>query len=145
MINTNAGLFLQENSPALFYLTLGDQHCSRVEKTLDLVCCQDLKFGSCATASESSETQCLPFFRGNRRALGDRRRSSSGTRIFRFDKALRSRRNLDWENGTRPFLIRKLLKIVSVDRLGIDVENRSRKSFEARTKVCGGLYGNIIH
>ena len=26
---------------------------------------QDLKFGLCATASESSETQCLLFFRGN--------------------------------------------------------------------------------
>ena len=54
-------------------------------------------------------------------------------------------RKFDWENGTSPFLIRKLLKIVSVDRLGIDIENRSRKSFEARPKVSGGLYGNILH
>ena len=53
-----------------------------------LVLCQDLIFGLCATASESSETQCLLFIRGNRRALGDRRRSSSGTRIFSFDNAL---------------------------------------------------------
>ena len=35
-----------------------------------------------ATASESSEKQWLRNFRPRRRALGDRRRSSSGTRVF---------------------------------------------------------------
>ena len=49
---------------------------------------EDLFFGLCATASESSETQCLLFFQGNRRVRGDRRRSSSGTRIFKFDGTL---------------------------------------------------------
>ena len=53
-----------------------------------LVRLQDEKFGLCATASESSPTQWLPYFRGNRMPLGDRRRSSNGTRIFRVDNAL---------------------------------------------------------
>ena len=53
-----------------------------------LLRCHDVKFGLCATASESSETQCLPSYPDNRRALGDRRRSSSGTGIFRLDNAL---------------------------------------------------------
>ncbi len=52
------------------------------------VFCHGSIFGLCATASESSETQCLRYSFLNRRALRDRRRSFSGTRIFSRDKAV---------------------------------------------------------
>ena len=55
--------------------------CSMNEK-IELIHRQDSKIGHCATASESSPTQCLRFFRGTGRALGDRRRSSNGTRML---------------------------------------------------------------
>ncbi len=53
-----------------------------------LVLCHRLMLGLCATASESSETQCLRYFHSHRRALLARRRSNSGTRSFSRDKAL---------------------------------------------------------
>ena len=57
-------------------------------KNIPRVLCHSLMSGLCATASESSETQCLRFFHSNRRALRGRRRSHSGTLIFRRDRAV---------------------------------------------------------
>jgi hypothetical protein len=57
-----------------------------------LVRCQDLKFGLCATASESSPTQCLPSFRAIEEHWVTEdghpvAPESSGTRISRVDNA----------------------------------------------------------
>ena len=57
-------------------------------KNIPRVLCHSLMSGLCATASESSETQCLRFFHSNRRALRGRRRSHSGTLIFSRVRAL---------------------------------------------------------
>lgn len=68
----------------------GEAPAEPLSRCVYIVRCQDVKFGLCATASESSETQCLLFFPDNQRALGDRRRSFSGTLIFKFRQGTRS-------------------------------------------------------
>ena len=59
-----------------------------MSRSIGRVHCQNVNLGSCATASESSSTKCLPFFRDLRIAPGDQIRLSSGTRILRFSNAL---------------------------------------------------------
>ena len=63
-----------------------DKH-RQVDTTL-IASSQGITFLFCATASESSEKQWLGSFYSNRRALGDRRRSSSGTKILRHEEVL---------------------------------------------------------
>ena len=60
-----------------------------MNRSIGRVPSQDVNLGLCATASESSPTQCLPSYRDLRIALGDQIRSSSSTtRILKFDNAL---------------------------------------------------------